>query len=156
VLAGIDSGSVQGIHTIEQSLALQVYPFRALYWIASAIAVIALALTLIGVYGVMSFVVAQRRKEFGIRLALGAEKSGLIALVLRQSTRAASVGAAVGVVLALGVSTVFNAILYNVDVFNAAGYVRGLAVVAVTCLAAAYVPSRRAASVNPVEALRSE
>jgi predicted permease len=152
----VDSTAAVETHTLATSLALQVYPFRAVYWIAAAIGAIALVLTLIGVYGVMSYLVAQRRKEFGIRLALGAPGDALIALVLRQSMRMASMGVVIGVALALGVSKLFDVILYNVDMFNPAGYLAGVAVVAGTCLAAAYVPSRRAAAVDPVEALRAD
>jgi predicted permease len=156
IVTKVDSSAAVETHTLATSLALQVYPFRAVYWIAAAIGAIALVLTLIGVYGVMSYLVAQRRKEFGIRLALGARSDGLIALVLRQSMRMASIGVTIGVALALGVSKLLDAILYNVDMFNLGGYLAGVMVVAGTCLVAAYVPSRRAAAVNPVEALRAD
>jgi ABC-type antimicrobial peptide transport system permease subunit len=126
-----------------------------MYWVSSAVGALALALTLIGVYGVISYVVTQRRKEFGIRLALGAGSRELVTLVLRQSLRLALAGMGVGVVIALGVSSLFADVVI-VNPFSAPGYVGGAGVVFGACLGAAYVPSRRAARVNPVDALRAD
>jgi predicted permease len=155
-LAAVDSGAVVEIHTLASSLALQVYPFRAMYWLSSAIGAVALILTVIGVYGVMSYLVAQRRKEFGIRLALGAGANRIVALVLRQSMRLSVIGIALGVALTLAVSKVFANFLFNIDTFDVMGYVVGVGLVALSCVTAAYAPSRRAARVNPVETLRGE
>ncbi len=155
-IAGVDSGAVVEIHSLATSLALQTYPFRAMYWIATAIGAIALVLTIIGVYGVMSYVVAQRQREFGVRLALGASARNLVGLVLRQTLRLSSIGLALGVVCALGVSLIFARAVYNVNPFDLRGYLAGSSVVAVACLVAAYVPSRRAATADPMDALRAE
>ena len=155
-LAAVDSGAVVEIHTLETSLALQVYPFRAMYWVAAGVGAIALVLTLIGVYGVMSYLVTQRRREFGIRLALGAPRRGLIALVLRQSLRLSAIGIVVGAVLAMGVSRVFASFIDMLNTFDPFGYAAGMATVLVACAVAAYVPSRRAADVNPIDTLRAD
>lgn len=155
-LASVDSSAVVEMHTLEASLALQVYPFRAMYWVASAVGVIALILTLTGVYGVLSFVVAQRRKEFGIRMALGAAGATLIALVLRQSLRLSIVGIGAGVVIALAVSRLFAGAVFVLNTFDVAGYAGGAMLVLGACLFAAYLPSRRAARVDPVQALRAD
>jgi macrolide transport system ATP-binding/permease protein len=155
-LAAVDSGAVMEIHTLEASLALQVYPFQAMYWVALAVGTIALLLTIIGVYGVMAYLVAQRRREFGIRLALGAAGSSLIALVLRQSLRLALLGAVVGLFLAFGVSRVLASVIPIVNTWDVFGYAAGAGVVIGACLMAAYVPSRRAAMINPVDALRGD
>jgi ABC-type antimicrobial peptide transport system permease subunit len=156
LLGALDSSAVVEMHTLSASLALQVYPFRAMFWVSSAVGMIALVLTLIGVYGVISYVVAQRRKEFGIRIALGAASSSLVAVVLRQSMRLAVIGVAVGVTLALGISRLFASMLFNLDTFNVAGYAGAIAVVLVACLLAAYAPSRRAGRVDPLHALRQD
>ena len=155
-LATVDSGAVQEMHTMEQSLAVQVYPFRAMYWLASSLGVIALLLTLTGVYGVLAYVVAQRRKEFGIRAALGAGSATLIASVLRQSMRLSLIGVGLGLVFALAISRLFASVVVVIDTFDTAGYAGGTALVLVVCLFASYVPSRRAAAANPVEALRAD
>ena len=155
-LAAVDSATVVEIHSLEESVSLQVYPFQAMYWVASVVGGIALLLTLTGVYGVLSYVVAQRRREFGIRLALGAGDSRLIGLIMRQSLGLAIKGIVIGVPLALGVSRIFASVLFNLDTYDVSGYAIGVGIVLVTCLGAAYAPSRRAASVNPVETLRAD
>ena len=155
-LATVDSAAVVEMHSLASALALQVYPFRAMYWVATALGAIALILTLIGVYGVLSYIVAQRRREFGIRLALGAAGSTLVAMVMRQSLRLSLTGVAIGVMLALAVSRLFASVLLNIHTFDAAGYAAGIGLVVAACVVAAYAPSRRAASVNPVETLRAD
>lgn len=87
---------------MEEILAAQIYPFFLLYWISSALAGLALLLTLTSIYGVLSFVVRQRIKEIGIRVALGARPSAVAALVLRQSLRFAVIGAGIGGIGAVG------------------------------------------------------
>jgi hypothetical protein len=155
-LAAADSGAVQEIHTLDASLAVQSYPFLAAYWVSSAVGLLALLLTLTGVYGVLGYVVAQRAREFGIRMALGASPPSLITLVLGHSMRLALVGFAIGGVLALGVSRAFASLLYGIDTFDPLGYGIGALVVVGACFVASYLPSRRAARVNPVEALRAD
>jgi len=155
-LATVDSSAVVEMHSLQSALALQVYPFRAMYWVATALGAIALMLTLIGVDGVLSYVVAQRRREFGIRLALGAAGSTLVAMVMRQSLRLSLTGVAMGVTLAMAVSRLFANVMLNIHAFDAAGYAAGIGLVLVACVIATYAPSRRAAAVNPVETLRAD
>lgn len=149
-------GAIREMHTLDSYLAVQTWPFQLFSEVASALGGIALLLTLAGVYGVPSYVVAQRTKEIGIRMALGANVAGVMRLVLSQSMRYAVIGLFVGTVLALLVSKAFASILYVVDTFDPVGYAFGAGIVLVGCLAAAAVPSRRAAKVSPVEALRTE
>jgi predicted permease len=156
LLAAVDSAAVVEMHSLDSALALQVYPFRAMYWVATALGAIALMLTLIGVYGVLSYVVAQRRREFGIRLALGAAGSTLAGMVLRQSLRLSLAGVAIGATLAMIVSQLLSSVMLNIHTFDAVGYAGGIGLVLVACVAAAYAPSRRAATVNPVDALRAD
>jgi hypothetical protein len=156
-LTAIDSGAVREMHTLEESLAVQIYPFRAMYWVAAALGVIALLLTVTGVYGVLAYVVAQRRREFGIRMALGAGASSVVALVLRHSLRLALVGSGIGLILAFGVSRLLRLAFWRlVGSFDLPGFLGGPAIVIIACLVAAYIPSRRAASANPVDALRAD
>src|SRR4029079_8441964 len=125
-LATVDSAAVVEMHSLASSLALQVYPFRAMYWVAAALGAIALMLTLIGVYGVLSYIVAQRRREFGIRLALGAAGSTLVAMVMRQSLRLSLTGVAIGVMLTMAASRLFASVMLNIHTFDAAGYAAGI------------------------------
>jgi predicted permease len=152
----VDSGSVQDIHTLTSSFALQAYPFRSGYLLSMIVGVLALGLTLTGVYGVIAYVVAQRRREFGIRMALGAQPIGLVVHVLKQALRLAMVGFAIGMTLALGVSRGFAALLQGVNTYDIRGYATAAVVVLVACVVAAYLPSRRAGKVNAVEALRAD
>ena len=89
---------------MDEILAGQLYPFRALYWLTSAIGGVALLLTLSGIYGVLSYLVSQRAKEIGIRVALGASTARVAGLVMRQSLRFTLIGTVLGAVAALGVS----------------------------------------------------
>ena len=152
----VDSGSVQEIHTLTSSFALQAYPFRSGYLLSMVVGVLALGLTLTGVYGVIGYVVAQRRREFGIRIALGAQPIGLVAHVLRQALRLAMVGFAIGMTLALGASRGLAAVLQGVNTYDVRGYATAAVVVFAACVVAAYLPSRRAGKVNAVEALRAD
>ena len=149
-------GSIEDLHTIDDYLYGGMYPFRAAYWIAGALGVIALLLTLTGVYGVLSYVVAQRRKELGIRLALGASAPKLVRLVLGQSMRLCAFGLLAGSLLALGVARLFQANLVRFETFEPAAFAGGAALVLLSCLLASYIPSRRAGRADPMEVLRTE
>src|SRR5256884_681879 len=155
-IGAVDQSAVIEIHTLEDYLAVQRWPFKIFSWAASAIGAIALLLTLIGIYGVLSYLVAQRTKEIGIRMALGATVGGVVGQVLRQSAAYAVVGIVPGTVLALGLSKLFASVLFIVDTFDPAGYAFGASVVLIACLAAAWAPARRAARVDPMVALRYE
>src|SRR5439155_229913 len=155
-IAAVDQSAVIEMHTLDDYLAVQRWPFKIFSWASSAIGAIALMLTLIGIYGVLSYMVAQRTKEIGIRMALGASATNVVGQVLRQSIRYAVVGAVPGAVLALGVSKLFASVLWIVDTFDPAGYAFGATVVLIACLAAAWAPARRASRVDPMVALRAE
>ncbi|MEO8451337.1 MAG: ADOP family duplicated permease [Gemmatimonadota bacterium] len=150
----LGAGALDESHTVEESLESNLYPFRAANWISSAVGGIALLLTLTGVYGVLSYLVTQRKREIGIRLALGAAAHAVVGLVLRQSVRLAAVGIGIGLALALGASKLFSYALVTIDAFEPVAYGAGVLAVALACVAAAYVPSRRAARVDPLEALK--
>ena len=149
-------GSIEDLHTIDDYLYGGMYPFRAAYWIAGALGVIALLLTLTGVYGVLSYVVAQRRKELGIRIALGASAPRLIGLVLGQSMRLCAIGLLAGTLLALGVARLFQANLVRFETYEPAAFGGGAVLVLLSCLLASYIPSRRAGRADPMEVLRGE
>jgi len=117
---------------------------------------IALLLCVAGVYGLLSYIVAQRTRELGVRLALGARRSALAWLVMRQTAQLVVAGVAIGVALALIFGRVVQDLLYGVRTGDAwtLGIVAGL--LFLSALIASWQPARRAASVNPVEALRAE
>jgi predicted permease len=150
------SSEISFIVPMEEAVAIQIYPFRASSWVGSALGGLALALSLSGIYGVLSYLVSQRTKEIGIRMALGASTSSVIRIVLSQSMKPALIGIAIGAALALGVSRFFASELQNVDTFDALAYFGSITIALAAALAAGYVPSRRAASVDPVTALRCD
>jgi ABC-type antimicrobial peptide transport system permease subunit len=142
------------IHTLNDYLAVQRYPFQAFSWVAAAVGFVALLLTVTGIYGVLSYLVTQRTKEIGIRIALGAGLEDVIGMVLRQSLLFALLGTTIGTALALVVSRLFATVLIIVDTFDKLAYAGGAAVVIAAALAAAYAPARRAAAVDPLTTLK--
>jgi putative ABC transport system permease protein len=124
-------------------------------WILGLFATTALVLSVIGIYGVMSFLVAQRTREFGIRLALGATRGGLVAVVLRQGARLIAIGAVIGIAGSIGLSRLLGDLLYGVTAMDVASAVAILVLVVVAVLACA-IPALRATRVDPVIALRNE
>jgi ABC-type antimicrobial peptide transport system permease subunit len=122
----------------------------------SAAGAMALLLGVIGIYGVISYTVAQRSREIGIRMALGAQKSGLTGLFVRQGIVLTVIGAAAGLVVAFAAMRLLSSILFGVSPFDPLTYTAITLVLLGTAAVACYLPSRRAASVNPVDALRAE
>jgi len=132
------------------------YSFRVAYWLSSAIGLLALLLTLSGIYGVLSYVISQRTKEIGIRMALGATSHSVTGLVLMQSMKLAVAGALAGGLLAMGMSKLLASVLVMIDTFDGAAYIGGVGLVLATCAAAAYFPSRRASRIDPLTTLRHD
>jgi len=127
----------------------------ALYLVAS-FAGLAVLMVVAGLYGVLSQLVSYRRREIGIRMALGATRRGVAGLILRQGTFLIGGGVAAGVVLALASSRLIQSYLYQVHALDGWTYVAVIAVLALVGGAAAAIPAQRAASVQPMEALRDE
>ena len=139
---------------MQEFVAGRIYPYQAAYWVSASVGVLALLLTLSGVYGVLSYVVAQRTKEIGIRMAIGANRWTLIRMILRQSLRLAAAGTLTGALLAFGTARLLAFALVGINVYDAASYTTGVLVVLAACVCAAYFPARRAAGVNPTVTLR--
>jgi putative ABC transport system permease protein len=118
--------------------------------------VLAVVLAEIGLYGVISYMVARRRNEIGIRMSLGASRGSIVTLVLRESVLLLSVGLGIGIGLALASSHAAGSLLFGLKPYDAATLLTAAALLAVVALAASYVPAMRAARVEPVEALRHE
>jgi len=116
----------------------------------------ALLLGIVGIYGVISYSVSQRTREIGIRMALGAQRQALTALFVRQGLWLTGIGAACGLIVALVTMRLMSAILFNVSPVDPITYVTITACVVATAWLACYLPSRRAATVDPADALRSE
>jgi len=119
-------------------------------------AAIALVLASVGVYGVIAYAVGQRRREFGIRLALGARRGEIVGLVMRRGALLFACGAAVGLALAAASARVLSQLLFNVSGFDLLSFGVSTLILFAVALAACGLPARRAASVDPSLALRAE
>ncbi len=117
---------------------------------------IALSLAAVGTYGVMSYFVAERRREMGIRMALGAEAAGVLMLVMRQSFKIAVFGLVIGVGAALGLSRFVESWLFGISAFDTTTFVAVPAVLALVAMVACLVPAVRATRVDPIEVLKAE
>jgi len=144
------------INPMDEILALQVYPFQVTFWIAGFLGGVALLMTVSGIYGVMSYVVSQRTKEIGIRVALGAGAWDVAGMIARQSARLAVIGTSLGAGLALIVAPVFAHELEVIKPYDFAAYAGSAAVVLAAAMAAAFAPSRRAVGIDPVRTLRCD
>jgi putative ABC transport system permease protein len=130
---------------------------RRLYMIlVGSFGTLALALAAIGLYGVMAFHVVQRTREMGVRLALGASRTDVLALVVFQGMRLVLIGLAAGTIAALGLTGPMRSLLHEVSPRDAAVFAAGALMLAGVGLLACYIPARRATHVDPVVALRAE
>ncbi len=116
----------------------------------------ALLLGLVGIYGVISYSVSQRTRELGIRIALGAPQASLKGMVVRDGILLASIGVAMGLVAAAGVTRIMASFLYGISAVDPLTYAAVSAGLLAAAAAASYVPAHRASTVNPVDALRAE
>jgi len=124
--------------------------------LVSALGFIGLALTVVGLFGFLSFRVTQRRREIGIRMALGASREATAWMVLRDTGRMAVIGLAIGLALAFAAARFEASVLFGVHPLDAFSMAGALCVLALAVAAAAWLPARRAASVEPMQALRNE
>jgi ABC-type antimicrobial peptide transport system permease subunit len=116
----------------------------------------ALAIGLVGIYGVIAYTVSQRTREIGIRTALGAQPAGLLAMFVRRGLFLTGIGAAVGLVAAAGLTRLMSSLLFGVTPLDPVTYGAVSALLIVAAVVASYVPARRALSIDPVQALQTE
>ncbi len=116
----------------------------------------ALALSVIGIYGVIAYVAAQRAREIGIRMALGAQREQVRAMFLRQGLTLSAVGVGVGLVAALALTRLMSSLLFGVEATDVTTYAVALGIILAAAALASYLPTRRATAIDPVETLRAE
>jgi predicted permease len=142
--------------SLEEATSLGLLPQRVAVWMAGGFGLVGLLLAAVGIYGITAFNVTQRRKEIGLRVALGATREGVLRLVVGQAMRMAALGIVIGLAAAAGATHLLASLLYGIRPLDPASFSLGAVVFGVLALVASWLPARRAASVNPVEALRSE
>ncbi|HEU5153122.1 MAG TPA: ABC transporter permease [Gemmatimonadales bacterium] len=157
VLADLDRGlAVSDIRSLDDVVSRSIAAPRFTTALLSVFAALALVLAAIGIYGVLSFIVAQRTAELGIRVALGATASDVLRLVLGQGMRPVIIGLVVGLLAALALARVLQGFLFDVAQTDPGTYVTVTVVLSCAAILACYLPARRAARVDPMTALRAE
>jgi macrolide transport system ATP-binding/permease protein len=146
-----ESTMIEKIDTTQTAL---LHRFSA--WLVGGFAAVALILGVVGLYGVISYSVSQRTREIGVRMALGAQRASVYSLITRQAAWLTFAGLSIGLLCSLGTSMLMRNLLFGVQAWDAVTLVLVSVLLAVASLAASFLPARRAASVNPVEALRAE
>ena len=147
---------LRDVATMEDRLAGSIATPRRLAWLLGGFAAAAAALAALGVFGVMSYAVAQQRREIGVRLALGADTTSVVGMVVRRGMLRAAAGLAVGLLLSLLGARVLQAVLFEVRPTDPATLAAGATLLALVALLACWLPGRRAAAIRPVEALGGE
>jgi macrolide transport system ATP-binding/permease protein len=158
------------IHSVDPGLAvfdpitmserLHDSPHAALHrssaWIVGGFAALALLLSVVGLYGVIAYSVSQRTREIGVRMALGAQRSAVYRLILGEAALLAAGGIGAGLLCSLAATMLIRKLLFDVHAWDASILASVALVLASAALLASYLPARRAASVNPMEALHAE
>jgi putative ABC transport system permease protein len=144
-----------GIRTMDESVSRQTSQSRFTMWLMGVFAAVALSLAVIGIYGVMSYLVTQRTREIGIRLALGAGGRDILRLVVGNGARLIAAGILIGLVASFALQRLVSSLLFGVTAADAASGV-AVAVLAAVALVACYLPALRATRVSPLNALRYE
>jgi macrolide transport system ATP-binding/permease protein len=144
--------------TMETSIreSQTAYLHRSAAWLAGGFAAMALLLGVIGLYGVIAYSVSQRTREIGVRMALGAQRSAVSGMVLREALRLTVVGIGTGVAGSLATTSLLRPLLFGVRPWDGATLAGVAGLLGAAAMLASYLPAHRAASVNPVEALRAE
>ena len=147
---------LKDVRTQEQQIDSETQEERIFVAMTSSFGMLALALASVGIYGVMAYSVANRTNEIGIRLALGAQPAQVLTMILREATWISLAGITVGLAAALVLAQAIKSMLYGLQPADPLSLISGAGLLVVVGLAASWLPARRAASVQPVEALRHE
>jgi putative ABC transport system permease protein len=144
------------LRTINDVISASVASRRLTFLLTGAFAFAAMSLAVLGIYGVLSYLVAQRYREIGVRMALGATRSDVQRLILREAARLVSVGLSVGIVASLAMSQILNGLLFGISSTDPTTYAAVAFIIVLTAFVASEIPAIRATRVDPVHALRSE
>jgi predicted permease len=158
-LASVDRGmAIYNPMTMDQKIhdAPSTYLHRSSAWLVGGFAIVALLLGIVGLYGVVAYSVGQRRREIGVRMALGAQRSAVYRLILLESGRLIGIGLGLGLVTSILAASLMRKLLFGVQAWDVGTLVSVGLILGAASLLASFLPARRAASINPTEALRAE
>jgi ABC-type antimicrobial peptide transport system permease subunit len=147
---------VYNVKTMAGRVAESLAQRRFVTWLLAAFAALAVALAGIGIYGVMSYLTSQGRRDIGVRVALGATAQHVLAMVMAQGLAIAGWGLTVGVAGALALTTWLQSLLFGVNAWDPLTYAGVAASLAAISLLGVYLPARRAAQIDPVSVLRGD
>jgi ABC-type antimicrobial peptide transport system permease subunit len=147
---------VDGLRTMQAEIDISASDNRALAFLAIGFSVLAMILAGVGLYGVLAYSTEQRTREIGVRLALGAGRWSVVTLVMREMALIAAIATAVALPSVVAVARLFQSELYGVSTFDPVVLAGAFLFTAVMVLFAAVLPARRAASIEPMQALRTE
>jgi putative ABC transport system permease protein len=141
---------------LTEQLAVVLLPARLAAIVLGAFGLLAIVLAATGVYGVMAYAVSRRTREIGIRMAMGARPGSVLGIVLRRTAVLVTIGTAAGVALSTAAGSAFSQILYGISARDPLTYSLAIGAMAAIAALACWVPARRAITLDPVSALRSE
>jgi putative ABC transport system permease protein len=144
------------VRTMEENMATTVAQPRFRTWLIGILAMLALVLAAVGVYGVMSYTVTQRTSEIGVRVALGAQPRDVFRIIVGEGLRLALFGVGVGLVAALVLTRLLQSFLFGISAYDPVTFIAVSLLLTLVAAAASYFPARRATRVNPMIALRYE
>jgi putative ABC transport system permease protein len=144
------------VQTFDEAVSRSLWRQRLQGQVLGVFAALALLLAAVGLYGVIAYAVAQRTRELGVRMALGASQRQVLGLVLGQGVRLTLIGVAAGAAGALALSRVIASLLYGVKATDPASFLAVSAILAAVAVLASYAPARRAMQVDPLVAMRAE
>jgi putative ABC transport system permease protein len=155
-IAGVSSSISLRVKPLSAQLSDSMLGERAMAILSGAFGALATALATLGLYGVMSYMVTRRRKEIGVRMALGADKRSVVELVLKEAILLLVVGLAAGVALSLWTAQLAQKLLFGVQPRDALSLASAVSLLSAIAMLAAYIPARRAAAADPMAAVRIE
>lgn len=147
---------VYDVRSLEEHMGTALLPARLGGWVLGIFGLLGLTLAAVGIYGVMAYSVAQRRRELGIRVALGADRGLVLRLVLKEGMRLAIIGTALGLVAAVGATRLMQGLLYDVSAIDPVAFTLVPVLLMLVAALAVYLPAHRAAGVDPIGALKAE